>query len=91
MQDCLRALGTGRAASPPDASAPQASPPAQHLGKEFPLKEEVVAHDICNPTTTLAPDTPEWQLLKYVFRRACCIWMKKHRQEDKDGVRSYRW
>ena len=28
---------------------------------------------------------------KYVFRRAMTLWMRKHRQEDKDGVQSYPW
>ena len=53
-------------------------------------------HNTCNPDTTLAPETPEWRWLadvtpKYVLRRAMTLWMKKHRQEDKDGVRSYPW
>ena len=26
-----------------------------------------------------------------LFRRAMTLWMKKHRQEDKDGVQSYPW
>ena len=98
LQDCLRALGTGQGADPPAAPAPQAAaaPPAPHLADKFPLKEEVVVHNTCNPDTTLAPETPEWRLLanvtpKYVFRRAMMLWMRKHRQEDKDGVQSYPW
>ena len=98
LQDCLRALGTGQVADPPPAPAPQAeaAPPAPHLADKFPLKEEVVVHNTCNPDTTLAPETPEWRWLadvtpKYVFRRAMTLWMKKHRQEDKDGVQSYPW
>ena len=96
LQDCLRALGTGQGADPPAAPAPQAAaaPPAPHLADKFPLKEEVVVHNTCNPDTTLAPETPVWRWLadvtpKYVFRRAMTLWMKKHRQEDKDGVQSY--
>ena len=62
-------------------------------GHKFPLKEEVVVHDTCNPDTTLALETPEWRWLadvtpKYMFCRAMTLWMKKHRQEDKDGVQS---
>ena len=98
LQDCLRALGTGQGADPAAAPAPQAAaaPPAPHLADKFPLKEEVVVHNTCNPDTTLAPETPEWRWLadvtpKYVFRRAMTLWMKKHRQEDKDGVQSYPW
>ena len=98
LQDCLRALRTGQGADPPPALAPQAAaaPPAPHLADTFPLKEEVVVHNTCNPDTTLAPDTPEWRWLadvtpKYVFCRAMMLWMKKHRQEDKDGVQSYPW
>ena len=98
LQDCLRALGTGQGADPPAAPAPQAAaaPPAPHLADKFSLKEEVVVHNTCNPDTTLAPETPEWRWLadvtpKYVFRRAMTLWMKKHRQEDKDGVQSYPW
>ena len=50
-----------------------------------------MVHNTCNPDTTLAPETPEWQWLadvtpKYMFRRAMTLWMKKHRQEDKDGA-----
>ena len=95
-QDCLRAMGTGQAADPPASSAPQAAPPAPHLAEKFPLKKEVVVHNTCNPDTTLAPETPEWRWLadvtaKRVFRTRIRIWMKKHRQEDKDGVRSYPW
>ena len=98
LQDCLRALGTGQGADPPAAPAPQAAaaPPAPHLADRFPLKEEVVIHNTCKPDTTLAPEMPEWRWLadvtqKYVFRRAMTLWMKKHRQEDKDGVQSYPW
>ena len=98
LQDCLRALGTRQGADPPAAPAPQAAaaPPAAHLADEFPLREEVVVHNTCNPDTTLAPETPEWRWLadvtpKYVFCRAMTLWMKKHRQEDKDGVQSYPW
>ena len=98
LQDCLRALGTGQGADPRAAPAPQAAaaPPAPHLADKFPLKEEVVVHNTCNPDTTLAPGTPEWRWLadvtpKYVFCRAMTLWMKKHRQEDKDGVQSYPW
>ena len=63
LQDCLRALGTGQGADPPAAPAPQAAaaPPAPHLADKFPLKEEVVVHNTCNPDTTLAPETPEWR------------------------------
>ena len=55
-----------------------------------------MVHNTCNPDTTLAPETPEWRWLadvtpKYVFRRAMTLWMKKQRQEDKDGVQSYPW
>ena len=82
LQDCLRALGTGQGADPPAAPAPQAAaaPPAPHLADKFPLKEEVVVHNTCNPDTTLAPETPEWQWLadvtpKYVFRRAMTLWI----------------
>ena len=98
LQDCLRALGTGQGADPPAVPAPQAAaaPPAPHLADKFPLKEEVVVNNTCNPDTTLAPETPEWRWLadvtpKYVFRRALTLWMKKHRQEDKDGAQSYPW
>ena len=98
LQDRLRALGMGQGADPPAAPAPQAAaaPRTPHLADKFPLKEEVVDHNTCNPDTTLAPETPEWQWLadvtpEYVFRRAMTIWMKKHRQEDKDGVQSYPW
>ena len=97
-QDSLRALGTGQGADPPAAPAPQAAaaPPAPHLADKFPLKEEVVVHNTCNPDTTLAPETPEWQWLadvtpKYVFRRAMTRWMKKHCQEDTDGLQFYPW
>ena len=90
LQDCLRALGTGQGADPPAAPAPQAAaaPPAPHLADKFPLKEEMVVHNTCNPDTTLAPETSEWWWLadvtpKYVFRRAMTLWMRKHRQEDK--------
>ena len=76
LQDCLRALGTGQGADPPAAPAPQAAaaPPAPHLADKFPLKEEVVVHNTCNPDTTLAPETPEWRWLadvtpKYVQTR----------------------
>ena len=96
LQDCLQALGTGQGADPPAAPEPQAAaaPPAPHLADKFLLKEEVGVHNTCNPDTTLAPETPEWRWLadvtpKYVFRRALTPWMKKHRQEDKDGVQSY--
>ena len=96
LQDCLRALGTGQGADPPAAPAPQAvaAPPAPHLADKFPLEQEVVVHNTCNSDTTLAPETPEWRWLadvtpKYVFRRAMTLWMKKHGQEDKDGVQSY--
>ena len=56
----------------------------------------MVVHNTCNPDTTPAPETPEWRWLadvtqKYVFRRAMLLWMKKYRQEDKDGVQSYPW
>ena len=98
LQDCLRALGTGQGADPPTPPEPQAAaaPPAPHLADKFPLKEEVVVHNTCNPDTTLAPETCEWRWLadvtpKYVFRRAMTLWMKKHCQEDKDGVQSYPW
>ena len=98
LQDCLRALGTGQGADPPAAPAPKAAPAptAPHLADKFPLKEEVVVHNTCNPVTTLAPETPEWRWLadvtpKYVFRRAMTLWMKKHRQEDKGGFQSYPW
>ena len=98
LQDCLQALGTGHGADPPAAPAPQAAaaPPAPHRADKFPLKEKVVVHNTCNPNTTLAPETPEWRWLadvtpKCVFRRALTLWMKKHRQEDKDGVQSYPW
>ena len=98
LQDYLRALGTGQGADPPAAPAPQAAaaPPAPHLADKFPLKEEVVVHNTCNSDTTLAPETPEWRWLadvtpKYVFRRAMTLWMKKHRQENKDGAQSYPW
>ena len=98
LQDCLRALSTGQGANPPALRAPQAAaaPPAPHLVDRFPLKREVVVHDTCNPDTTLALETPEWRWLadvtpKYVFRRAMTLRMKKHRQEDKDGVQSYPW
>ena len=55
-----------------------------------------MVHNTCNPDTTLAPESPDWRWLadmtpKYVFRRAMTLWMKKHRQEDKDGVQSYPW
>ena len=55
-----------------------------------------MVHNTCNQDTTLAPDMPEWRWLadvtpKYVFRRAMTLWMKRHRQEDKDGVQSYPW
>ena len=55
-----------------------------------------MVHNTCNPDTTLAPQMPEWRWLayvtpKYVFRRAITLWMKKHRQEDNDGVQSYLW
>ena len=95
LQDCLQALGTGRGADPPAASAPQAAaaPPAPHLADEFPLKEEVVVDNTCNRDTTLAPET-RWLAdvtRKYVCRRAMTLWMKKHCQEDKDGVQSYPW
>ena len=77
LQDCLRALGTGQGADPPATPAPQAAavPPASLLADKFPLKEEVVVHNTCNPDTTLAPETPGWPWLadvtpKYVFRRA---------------------
>ena len=55
-----------------------------------------MVNNTCNPQTTLAPETPDWRWLagvtpKYVFRRAMTLWMKKHRQEDKDGVQSYPW
>ena len=52
---------------------------------------------MCGSTdTTLAPETPEWRWLadvmpKYVFCRAMTLWMRKHLQEDKDGVQSYSW
>ena len=85
LQDCLRALGTGQGADHPAAPAPQAAaaPPAPPLAHNFPLKEELVVHNTCNPDTTLAPETPEWWWLadvtpKYVFRRAMTLWMKKH-------------
>ena len=98
LQDCLRALGTGQGAYPPAAPGPQAAatPPAPHLADRFPLKEEVVVHNTCYPDTTLAPETPELRWLadvtpKYVFRRAMTLWMKKHCQENKDGVQSYPW
>ena len=56
LQDCLPALGTGQGADPPAAPAPQAAaaPPAPHLADKFPLKEEVVVHNTCNPDTALA-------------------------------------
>ena len=88
----LRALCTGQGADPPAPPAPQAAaaPPARHLADKFPLKEDVVVHNTCNPDTTLAPETPEWRWLadvtpKYVFRRAMTLWMRKHGQEDRDG------
>ena len=90
--------GTGygpRRRSPCRASATSSGSASRpHLADKFPLKEEVVVHNTCNPDTTLAPGTREWRWLadvtpKYVFRRAMTLWMKKHRQEDKDGVQSY--
>ena len=79
--------GTGQGALPPIVPAP-------HLADKFSLKEEVLVGNTCNPDTTLAPETPEWRKLgdvtpKYVFCRAMTFWMEKHRQKDKDGVRSY--
>ena len=98
LQDCLRAPGTGKGADPPAAPAQKAAaaPPAPHLADRFPLKEEVVVHNTCNHDTTLAPETPEWRWLadvtpKYVFCPVMTLWMKKHRQEDKDVVQSYPW
>ena len=95
FQDYLRALGTEQGRDPTAAPAPQAAaaPPAPDPADKFPLKEEVVVHNTCNPDTTLAPETPEWRWLadvtpKYVFRRAMTLWMKKHHQGDKDGVQS---
>ena len=54
LQDCLRALGTEQGADLPAAPAPQAAaaPRAPHLADKFPLKEEVVVHNTCNPDTT---------------------------------------
>ena len=96
LQDCLRALGTGQGADPYAAPAPQAAAalPAPHLADNFPLKEETVVHNTCNPDNTLAPETPEWRWLadvapKYVFRRAMTLWTKRHRQGEKDGVQSH--
>ena len=94
LQDCLRALGAGQGADAPAAPKPQAAPPAPHLADKFPLREEVFVHNTCNPDTTSPQETPEWRPLgdvipKYVFRRAMTLWIKKHRQEDKDGVQSY--
>ena len=98
LQDCLRALSTGQGADPPAVPAPQAAaaPPAPHLADKFPLKKEVVVHNTCSPDTTPAPETLEWRWLadvtpSCVFRRAMTLWMRKHRQEDKDGVLSYPW
>ena len=73
LQDCLRALGTGQGADPPAAPAPQAAaaPPAPHLADKFPLKEEVVVHNTCNPDTTLAPETPEWRCWLTCSRSTC--------------------
>ena len=94
LHDCLRALGTRQGTDRPAAPAPKAAHPAPHLADNFPLKEEVLVHNTCNLDTTLAPETPEWRWLgdvtpRYVVRSAMMLWMKKHRQEDKDGVQSY--
>ena len=69
----------------------QGAPLAAHLAKNFSLKEEVLFLNICNPDSTLTPDTPKWRWLAHGFRRGLMIWMKKHREEDKDGVQSYPW
>ena len=87
-------MGTGQGTDPPATPASQAAPAAPHLAYKFPLKEEVLLHNTCNPDTTLAPETAEWRWLgdvspKYVFRRAMTLWKKKHRQEDKEAVQFY--
>ena len=96
LQDCLRALGTGRGADQPAAPAPQAAPPAPHLADKLLLRKEVLVHNTCNPDTTLAPETRKWRwqedlIPKYMFCCAMTLLMRKHHQEDKKGVQSYRW
>ena len=82
---------TCRASATSRGSA-SSSPPC----RQVPAEGRSVGPQHLDPHTTLAPETPEWRWLadvtpKYVFCRAMTLWMKKHRQEDKDGVQSYPW